>query len=235
ALAEHLAGKAALIVLDNLEQIVGATPDIASLLQAATGLRILASSRERLAIAAEQVYPVSPLALPAEPGIPTASEIAGREAVILFVERARAARPDFTLTDANAPAVAAICRRLDGLPLALELAAARINVLSPDQILARLDHRLNLLASSRRDMPDRQRTLRGAIDWSHDLLAEPERAFFRRFAAFSGGADFEAVAAVIDPDGELGADELDLSAALVDRSLIRSRPGPDGNRLEMLE
>ena len=145
-----------------------------------------------------------PLAVPDEPGHPTAAALAGNDCVDLFVERARAARADFVLSDANAAAVAAICRRLDGLPLALELAAARVNVLAPEQILARMDHRLNLLASSRRDLTDRQRTLRGAIDWSYDLLTEPERTFFRRFAVFSGGADLEAAQAVIDPEFELG-------------------------------
>src|SRR5439155_5324153 len=137
-------------------------------------------------------------------------------------ERAQAARPDFALSDANAPAVAAICRRLDGLPLALELAAARVNLLAPDQILARLDHRLTLLASSRRDLPERQRTLRAAIDWSHDLLSEPESVAFRRFSVFAGGADFDSLASVLDPDAELGIALLDLTSALVDRSLLSS-------------
>ena len=205
------------------------------LLAAAPSIAILASSREPLAVAGEHIYPVPPLGVPAEPGTPTAAAIADREAVVLFVDRARAARPAFALTDANAPTIAAICRRLDGLPLALELAAARINLLSPEQILARLDHRLTLLASTRRDLPDRQRTLRGAIDWSHDLLNDPERRLFRRLAVFSGGADLEAVEAVVDPDGSLGGDVLDLAAALVDRSLIRSREVGDRNRLEMLE
>jgi predicted ATPase/class 3 adenylate cyclase len=234
-LAEHLARKRVLMILDNLEQVVGAAPDIASLLQAAPELRILASSREPLAVAAEQVYPVPPLLLPPEPGVPTAAEIAGQEAVLLFTERAMAARPDFALTDANAPAIAAICRRLDGLPLALELAAARMNLLTPEQILARLDHRLTLLSSSRRDLRDRQRTLRGAIDWSHDLLAEPERLLFREFSVFSGGADLDAVEAVVGADGRLREDVLDLSASLVDRSLLRSAREGSQSRLEMLE
>ena len=169
------------------------------------------------------------------PGRPTAADLTGSESVDLFIERAQAARADFLLDDENAPAVAAICRRLDGLPLAIELAAARINVLAADQILSRLDHRLTVLASSRRDLPERQRTLRGAIDWSHDLLAEPERAFFRRFSVFAGGADVDAVSAVIDPDGALGADALDLASALVDRSLLRSARDATQSRLEMLE
>ena len=160
--------------------------------------------------------------------------LAANDCVALFVERARAVRADFSLTDLNAAAVAAICRRLDGLPLAIELAAARVNLLAPDQILARMDHRLSLLASSRRDLTDRQRTLRGAIDWSYDLLTEPERAFFRRFSVFAGGADLDAAQSVIDPDVALG-DGLELASALVDRSLVRSIQLGDANRLEILE
>jgi predicted ATPase/class 3 adenylate cyclase len=233
-LGEYLAPRHALVLLDNLEQVIEAAPEIGSLFGSAPGLAVLATSREPLSIAGEHVYQVQPLDLPAEPGVPTARDIAANEAVELFVGRARSARSDFTLNDANAPAIAAICRRLDGLPLAIELAAARINLLSPDQIVARLDHRLTLLASSRRDLPDRQRTLRAAIDWSHDLLAEPEQAFFRRFSAFSGGAELEAIRAVVDPEAALG-DALDLASALVDRSLLRSTRIGDENRLDMLE
>ncbi len=234
-LAESLASKRTLLVLDNLEQIVAGAPEIAVLLGATSAVAVLGSSREPLAIAGEQVFPVPPLGLPAEPGRPKATDLAGSESVDLFIERAQAARADFSLDDENAPAVAAICRRLDGLPLAIELAAARINVLAAEQILARLDHRLTVLASSRRDLPERQRTLRGAIDWSHDLLADPERAFFRRFSVFAGGADFDAVSAVIDPDGSLGTDALDLASGLVDRSLLRSTRDGNHSRLEMLE
>ena len=137
---------------------------------------------------------MQPLGLPAEPG---RADGPGHRAPTrrsqLFVERARAARSDFALTDANAPAVAAICRRLDGLPLAIELAAARIEPPLAGQIVARLDHRLALLATTRRDLPDRQRTLRGAIDWSYDLLTAPEQTFFRRFSVFSGGAELDAI------------------------------------------
>jgi predicted ATPase/class 3 adenylate cyclase len=234
-LAESLASKRTLLVLDNLEQIVAGAPEIAMLLAATTAVGVLGSSREPLAIAGEHVYQVPPLGLPAEPGRPKAADLAGSESVDLFIERARAARADFSLDDDNAPAVAAICRRLDGLPLAIELAAARTNVLAPEQILSRLDHRLTVLASSRRDLPERQRTLRGAIDWSHDLLSAPERAFFRRFSVFAGGADLDAVAAVVDPDGSVGGDILDLSSGLVDRSLLRSTLGGNRSRLEMLE
>ena len=174
-LTERLAEKQSLLLLDNFEQVTEAASEIGRLLAAARELRILVSSREPLAIAGETIYMVPPLAVPAEPGKPTAAQLEGLEAVDLFVDRARSVRSDFRLTDANASAVAAICRRLDGLPLAIELAAARVGLLSPDQILSRLDHRLTLLASSHRDLPERQRTLRGAIDWSHELLV-PTRA-----------------------------------------------------------
>jgi predicted ATPase/class 3 adenylate cyclase len=234
-LGEHLATRHALVLLDNLEQVIEAAPDVGSLLGSAPDLAVLATSREPLLIAGEHVYQVQPLDLPAEPGVPTAQDIGANEAVQLFVERARAGRSDCTLSDTNAPAIAAICRRLDGLPLAIELAAARINLLSPDQIVTRLDHRLALLATSRRDLPERQRTLRGAIDWSYDLLAAPEQAFFRRLSAFSGGADLEAIRAVVDPEEALGSEALDLASALVDRSLLRSTHIGDENRLDMLE
>ena len=224
-----------LVILDNLEQVIEAAPDIGTLLGAASGLEMLATSREPLSIAGEHVYQVQPLGLPAEPGVLGARDIEANESVELFVERARAARSDFTLNDTNAPAIASICRRLDGLPLAIELAAARMNVLSPDQIVERLDHRLALLATARRDLPDRQRTLRGAIDWSYDLLAPSEQAFFGRVSVFAGGADLDAIRAVADPAGTLEAQSLDLVAALVDRSLLRLRDVGGENRLEMLE
>ncbi len=234
-LADHLATRRMLLILDNLEQVIDAAPDIGGLLGDAPGLNILATSREPLSIAGEHVHQVQPLDPPAEPGQPTAQDIGANEAVQLFVERARAARSDFTLTDANAPAVAAICRRLDGLPLAIELAAARSNLLSPGQIVPLLDHRLTLLATTRRDLPDRQRTLRGAIDWSYDLLSAPEQTFFQRFSVFSGGAELDAIRAVVDPEVELGVDVIDLTSAMVDRSLLRPSRVGDGDRLAMLE
>jgi predicted ATPase/class 3 adenylate cyclase len=234
-LAGYLANKRLLLILDNLEQVISAAPRIAALLGAAPNFVILGSSREPLGVAGETIYSVPPLSLPVEPGRPTAEQVAGLEAVELFVERARVARPDFALTDDNAWAVAAICRRVDGLPLAIELAAARLNVLAPAQILERLDHRLTLLAGSRRDVSDRQRTLRGAIDWSHDLLAEHEKAGFRRFAVFSGGADLDAALAVLDPDGSLGVDPIDLISALVARSLLRTTAELGESRFAMLE
>lgn len=234
-LAERLAQEVTLLVLDNLEQVVDAAPDLAALLKATASLSILGSSREPLAIEGERLYPVPPLAVPAESVQPRAADLRGSGAIELFVERARAARPGFDLTDENAPVIAAICRKLDGLPLALELAAARLNVLAPNQILARLDDRLALLASTRRDLPDRQRTLRATVDWSHDLLSDAERAVFRRMSVFSGGADLDAVQAVVDPQRELLPGVLDLVAALVDRSLVRSIHEADTARLAMLE
>ena len=234
-LADYLTARHVLLILDNLEQVIEAAPEIGSLLASAEGLDILATSREPLSIAGEHVHQVQPLDLPAEPGVPTAKDVGTNEAVQLFVERARAGRSDFTLTDTNAPAVAAICRRLDGLPLAIELAAARSNLLSPNQIVSRLDHRLTLLATTRRDLPDRQRTLRGAIDWSYDLLSGPEQTFFRRFSVFSGGAELDAIRAVVDPEEALGTDALDLTSALVDQSLLRPTRIEDENRLDMLE
>ena len=215
--------------------MIESASDVGTLLGSAPGLDILVTSRVPLAIAGEHVYQVQPLGLPAEPGVPTAHDISANEAVALFVERAIAARSDFSLSDANAPAVAAICRRLDGLPLAIELAAARIGLFSAGQIAARLDHRLALLTASRRDLPGRQRTLRGAIDWSYDLLTAPEQTFFRRFSAFSSGADFDAIQSVIDPQGSLGTDAEGLASALVDQSLLRLTLTPEGNRLAMLE
>ena len=234
AISDRLAGRRMLVVLDNVEQVIGAAPDIAAVLGPSPGLTVLATSREPLAIAGERVFAVPPLAVPDDRGHLNATSLAGNDCVALFVERARAVRADFSLTDDNATTLAAICRRLDGLPLAIELAAARVNLLAPDQILARMDHRLSLLASSRRDLTDRQRTLRGAIDWSFDLLTEPQRAFLRRFAVFSGGADLDAARSVIDPDNALG-DELELASALVDRSLLRSTQLGEANRLEILE
>ncbi len=234
-LAERLVGKRVLLVLDNFEQVVDAAPTLGGVLARSASVAALVTSREPLGIGAERVYPVPTLALPSEPGEPTAADLAGSESVQLFVDRARAVRPGFALTDENAADIAAICRRVDGLPLAIELAAARINVLAPAQIRQRLDRRLSLAASSRRDVPERQRTLRGAIDWSHEMLAQPERVIFRRLSVFAGGAALESVLAVVEEDGDVGADPLDTLALLVDRSLVRSDQEADEARFEMLE
>jgi predicted ATPase/class 3 adenylate cyclase len=233
--AERLRDERILCVFDNFEQVVDAAPAIADLLQATTSLRILTSSRQPLMIAGERIYPVPPLDVPADPDHATATDLEHSASIELFVDRARATQPGFVLTDDNAKAVVEICRHLDGLPLAIELAAARVNVLSPEQIAKRLGRQLGLLASARRDVPERQRTLRAAIDWSHDLLTQPQRVLFRRLSVFAGGADLEAVEAVVDPTNQLGEEVLDLTTALVERSLLHSAQEGGDARLRMLE
>jgi predicted ATPase len=220
-LADHLARRQLLLVLDNLEQIVAAGPAIGRVVAAAPRCRAVASSREPLRVSGEQEYPVPPLA--SDP------------AVDLFVERARLARPDFSPDEAARRAVAEICERVDRLPLAIELAAARIRILSPDAILARLGQRLNLLAGGGRDLTDRQRTLRGAIAWSFDLLEPDERRFFAGFSVFVGSAGIDAVEAVL-PGSTGDRAALDLCGSLVEKSLLRQFDGPDGEpRFSMLE
>ncbi len=239
-LAAALRGRAPLLVLDNLEQVPAAAPRLAALLAACPGLTVLATSRAPLRVSGERTLGVPPLALPARPGgtggPSPLEEVAGTEAVRLFVERAQAARSGFALTAANAAAVAEICARLDGLPLAIELAAARAGALPPAALLARLERRLPLLTGGNRDSPARLRTMRDAIGWSHDLLDEDERALFRRLAVFAGGFDLAATEAVADPDGGLGLAGLDGVAALTDASLLRWEEGPGGEpRYRMLE
>jgi predicted ATPase/class 3 adenylate cyclase len=232
-LAEHLAGKRVLLVLDNLEQVVEAATDIAELLKRATGLAVLATSRSALRVYGEQEYPVPPLPMPDPREVPADRSITRYAAPALFLERARRVKPDFEITDENAPAVAEICWRLDGLPLAIELAAARIRILSPQAMVERLSRRLDLGSGGSRDLPARQQTLRGAIAWSYDILDEEERRFFSAFSVFSQGADFEAVEAVL---GGHAGDVIDALGALVDKSLLRQEELPDGTpRFRMLE
>ncbi|MCC7024542.1 MAG: helix-turn-helix domain-containing protein, partial [Thermomicrobiales bacterium] len=189
ALARRIAGQRRLLILDNCEQVLDAAPALATLSAACPRLALLATSREPLRLRAERVVPVPPLALPASAD---AVDLGQSPAIALFVARARAADPAFALTAEDAATVAAICARLDGLPLALELAAARIPLLPPEALLARLDHRLPLLTGGARDLPDRQRTLRDAIAWSYDLLDPAEQRLFRRLAVFAGGFTLEA-------------------------------------------
>ena len=231
---DHLRDRELLLVADNLEQILEAAPVLEDLLTAASRLRILATSREVLSIRGEQEYAVPPLLPPDLERLPDLSALRRLDAVRLFTERAAAVSPAFRLTEANAPAVAEITARLDGLPLAIELAAARTKVLSPEQMLPRLDRRLAVLTAGPRTLPERQRTLRGTIAWSHDLLEGPERSLFARLAVFAGGWTLDAAEAVADPEG-LGVDTLDGMASLVDRSLVR-RTDPNGEpRFGMLE
>jgi predicted ATPase len=221
ALKAGLAGRRTLILLDNFEHVGAAAPLLAELLAACPRLKLLVTSREPLRIAAERQYPVPPLP--------------DSDAVMLFVERARAVRPDFELTDETAPIVAEICERLDGLPLAVELAAAWSKVLPPAALLRRLERRLELPASRSADVPARQSTLREAIAWSYDLLSDEERRLHARLSVFMGGCTVEAAERIADPEGELGIDVLEGIASLVDRSLLRETEDDEGEpRFAML-
>jgi len=237
----HLRGRRALLVLDNFEHVAAAAPLVAELLSACPQIAILVTSRSAVRVRGEHELPVPPLALPAASsvGMPVTLEtLFAHAATALFVRRAATARPDFAPTAANAPAIAAVCRRLDGLPLAIELAAARIKLLSPQALLARLDRRLPLLVDGALDRPERQRTMRAAIAWSYDLLHAGEQALFRRLAAFAGVAPLEAVEAVCgtDEDEELAGDVLLWIESLLDKSLVWREEAPDGEpRVGMLE
>ncbi len=218
-LREHLRDRELLLVLDNFEQVLVGASVVADLLDASPRLRVLVTSREPLHVTGEQELPVPPLELP-ETRKPIAPDrLIGYEAVALFVQRATAVDPDFRITEANGPAVAELCRRLDGLPLAIELAASRVKLLSPQAILERLEHRLELLTGGSVDLPARQRTLREAIGWSHELLDDAERDLFRRLSVFAGGWTLEAAGAVSE-EGNGGGAGIDVLASLVDKSLV---------------
>ncbi|MCC6984536.1 MAG: tetratricopeptide repeat protein [Bauldia sp.] len=234
-IAEHVGKKRMLFVLDNFEQVVDAGPALVDLLKACPELRMLVTSRAVLRVSGEQEFPVP--GLPAPPDVsrlshldfenlppelqkPAVEALGHYEAVRLFIARAVAVRPSFSVTNDNAPAVAQICARLGGMPLAIELAAARVKLLSPDQILSRIEDQLSLLTSGSRDLPERQQTLRGAISWSYDLLGDYSRAFFDRLSIFVGGFEIED-AETVCPVGLHGLDLLDGIAALVDQSLVR--------------
>jgi predicted ATPase/class 3 adenylate cyclase len=233
-LIEHFRGKRALVVLDNFEQVQPAASVVSQLVTACIELVILVTSRSTLHLYGEQEYPVPPLGVPDPEHLPTLASLSQYEAVALFVERARAVKPGFAVTNENAPAVAEIAYRLDGLPLAIELAAARIKLLAPQAILARFNDRLDLLSGGPRDLPARQQTLRGAIGWSYDMLEPADRALFASFSVFVGGASFEAVEAVCGAAIE-GGDGFDTLASLVDKSLIRQADTPTGEpRFSML-
>ncbi len=218
---EYLRDKEMLLALDNFEQILDAAPLVADLLACAPGLKVLVTSRAVLHVSGEHEFAVPPMAIPDPEDLPPPEALGRYDAVDLFVQRASAVRPDFTLTESNAQAIAAICARLDGLPLAIELAAARMNVLAPAEILGRLERSLSLLTGGARDLPRRQQTLRDAISWSYELLEDSEKALFRRLGVFVGGWGFDAAEAVCDPDGELGIEMFDALASLADKSLIR--------------
>ncbi len=219
-----------LLLLDNLEQVVDAGPDLAALVKRCPALRIVATSRTALRVTGEQEYPLLPLPLPPQSESGSVEDLLAYPSVALFVERARSANTAFALTPANAHSVAAVCARLDGLPLALELAAARLRLLSPEALLERLDHALDVLTSAQRDLPERQRTLRATIDWSHSLLDEPERRVLRRLSTFVGGCSVEDAEAVC---AEPGGSCLDQLESLVDKALVQV--DGSGDRLRLLQ
>ncbi|MEK6225881.1 MAG: adenylate/guanylate cyclase domain-containing protein [Chloroflexota bacterium] len=226
---DHVRGKAMLLVLDNFEQILPAAPVVGQLLGASAALKVIASSRAPLRIAGEQEFPIPPLDLPNPERLPSLEVLTQSDAVRLFIERAMAVRPDFRVTPENAAAVAEIVYRLDGLPLAIELAAARVKVLTPQAMLPKLRQGLEMLASTARDLPERQRTLNGAIAWSWDLLNESEKRLFGRLAVFVAGAMLPQIEAV---SGE--SDVLDVLSALVEQSLVRQSEVEGEPRFRML-
>jgi predicted ATPase/DNA-binding XRE family transcriptional regulator len=226
ALRAHLQAKRLLLTLDNFEHLLEAAPEVLWLIETCPNLTVLVTSRAPLRVGGEQEYPVPPLELPVTTRDPSVEEVLGSPSGRLFVERARAASPTFSLTEANAAPVASICWRLAGLPLALELAAAKVRFLSPSILLARLDRALS--TSWSRNVADRQRTMRATLDWSHDLLNQPEQALFRRLAVFAGGFTLEAAEAVGPTGGAAVEDVLGLLGALVEQSLVAAESGGEG-------
>ena len=225
-----------LLVLDNFEQVTGAAPDLSEILDACASVKALVTSRTVLRVYGEHEFSVSPLPVPLSDSPLSPGRLLDFPSIALFVQRATAAKPDFSLTVQNAENVVQICQRLDGLPLAIELAAARIKVLPPAGLLARISGGLELLTGGARDLPERQRTLRKAIDWSYDLLTEPEQKLFRRLAIFAGGCTLEAAEAVCDAQEDLGIDPLEGVTSLVDKSLLsQTGTGDSEPRFTMLE
>jgi predicted ATPase/class 3 adenylate cyclase/Tfp pilus assembly protein PilF len=221
-LTEYLREKNLLIILDNFEQVAHAAPLVSRLLTSAHRLRALVTSRTRLGLQGEHEIVVPPLEVPDRDAIPPATELLGCSAVRLFVERAHAASSRFSLTDTNAGAITEICRGLDALPLAIELAAARVKLLPPEALLSRMERRLGLLTGGRGDRPARHQTLRAAIAWSYDLLAPEEQVLFARLAVFASGFTLDAAETVCNPEGDL--DLLTGLESLVDHSLVRQSP-----------
>ncbi len=231
-----LQGRHVLLVLDNFEQVLDAAPIATLLLEHCPRLTILATSRTALRVRAEQRFPVPPLAIPASRRPPVVEEVAGYAAVQLFMARAQAVQPSFVLNVGNVAAVAAVCRRLDGLPLAIELAASRIALLPPQALLNRLGQRFAVLAGGARDLPDRQRTLRATLDWSHELLTADERTLFARAGVFVDGCTLEAAEAVCAGTGASTLDVVEGMGSLLDQSLLRAVQGEEGEpRFGMLE
>jgi predicted ATPase/DNA-binding CsgD family transcriptional regulator len=235
-LSTYLKDKRMLLLLDNFEHVAPAATVVSKLLTTCPSLTVLATSRERLHLSGEHEYPVPPLTVPGRERLPAAEDLTRYEAVALFVERARAVKPDFRLTEENAEVVVEICARLDGLPLAIELAAARVKLLPPQALLTRLQQGSGLLKGGGLDLPARQRTLRNTLQWSHDLLDEHEQRMLRRLSVFAGGCTLHAAEAVSGATGDLPAEVLELVASLVDKNLLRQVEGTGGEpRLFMLE
>ncbi len=236
SIADFFADRQALLVLDNCEQLVGACAQFSeALLRACPDLRILATSRQALRTSGEATFSVSPLSVPERHASLTAATVGRYEAASLLIDRASAVQPDFTVTDQNAATIAALCRALEGMPLAIELAAARLRVLSPEQILARLTDRYRLLTTGSRSAPARQQTLRALVDWSWDLCSEAERTLWARLSVFSGGLELDA-AEEICSGGELTRDTiLDLIASLVDKSVLTTVGTGPRARYRLLE
>jgi predicted ATPase/class 3 adenylate cyclase/Tfp pilus assembly protein PilF len=237
-LKSYLGEKHLLLLVDNFEQVISAAAQLSELLASCPHLKMLVTSRIALRLRGEREYSVPPLPLPDPNRMPSLElqDLTQFEAVRLFIERAQGVQADFEVTNHNAPAVAEICVRLDGLPLAIELAAARVTVLPPQAMLSRLENRLRVLTGGARDLPARQQTLRNTIEWSYELLTEGEKQLFRRMAVFQGGRTLDALEAVCNHDGQLQIDALDGVEALVGNSLLGQRLGANGEpRFWMLE
>lgn len=232
-LIDYLEDESVLLVLDNFEHVIVAAREVAELLASCSGVKVLVTSREPLHLTWEREVSVSPLRVPDLNRLPEHESLAGYSAVALFLERVRAFQSNFALTPKNAMPVAEICVRLDGLPLAIEMAAARVRSMTPEALARRLDHRFELLTAGALDVPERQRTLRSAIAWSYDLLKPDEQAIFRRFAVFTGGGTADAALSVC---GSSLLDVVEGLGALVNKSLLQHDPEPDGtSRFRMLE
>lgn len=233
-LGRALQSKQMLLVVDNFEHVMAAAVKLADLLASTAGLKILTSSREALRLYGEHEYPVPPLSLPTDVGPQTVEIVSEYEAVSLFLQRAKATKPDFEIIQANAPAIAEICIRLEGLPLAIELAAARVRMFDTDTLLARLSDSLKMLTGGSRDLPHRQQTIRNAIEWSYNLLTDDEQVLFRHLGVFRGGRTIEAIEAVCGPG--LGIDPVDGVDSLLNKNLLRREDGQAGvARFVMLE
>jgi predicted ATPase/DNA-binding CsgD family transcriptional regulator len=236
-LSAFLHGKCLLLFLDNFEQVIGAAPALTELLERCTALKILVTSREVLRVRGEQEFHVLPLALPNLSHLPEPAALSQYAAVAFFLQRVHSVKPDFQITTTNARTIAAICTHLDGIPLALELAATRLKILSPTALLARLEHRLQVLTQGHRDVHTRQQTLRNTLQWSYDLLDAEEQRLFRRLAVFAGGCTLEAVEAVCKVPGDEMMNVFDGVASLLDKSLVQQQSAQkDGEpHLVMLE